>query len=227
MILNKGLDGLLELLDRVVIASLDLLLAELGEPALHLIDPRTVGWSEMQVVAGPFGQPVAHQCRLVGGIVIQHDMDLLAVRHSGVDLVQKVAKLYGAVSTVALGEHVASGHLQSREERGRAMAHVIMSTPLNLPRTHGQERLAALKGLNLTLLVDAEHHSINGRLHVKAHDGPNLFDELGILRERETLAAMGLQAEGPPNATDARLAHPQPQGQPPGAPMGGVLRHTL
>ena len=55
MILNKGLDGLLELLDRVVIASLDLLLAELSEPALHLIDPRTVGWSEMQVVAGPFG----------------------------------------------------------------------------------------------------------------------------------------------------------------------------
>ena len=61
------------------------------------------------------------------------------------------------------------------------MAHVIMSAPLNLSRAHGQERLAALKSLNLTLLVDAEHHGVDRRLHVKAHDVTNLFDELGIL----------------------------------------------
>ena len=68
MIFNKGFDRLLELLDRVMIASLDLLLAELGEPALHLIDPRTVGWGEVQVVAGPFGQPIAHERRLMGDL---------------------------------------------------------------------------------------------------------------------------------------------------------------
>ena len=50
MILNKVFDGLLELLDRVMIASLDLLLTELGKPALDLIDPRTVGWGKVQVV---------------------------------------------------------------------------------------------------------------------------------------------------------------------------------
>ena len=84
-----------------------------------------------------------------------------------------------------------------------------------------------MKSLNLTLLVDAEHHGVDRRLHVKAHDVANFFAELGILRERETLAAMGLQAEGPPDATDARLAHPQLLGQPPGAPMGGVLRDAF
>lgn len=52
-----------------------------------------------------------------------------------------------------------------------------------------------MKSLNLTLLVDAEHYGVDRRLHVKAHDVANLFDELGILRERETLAAMGLQAK--------------------------------
>jgi hypothetical protein len=78
-----------------------------------------------------------------------------------------------------------------------------MSAPLNLPRAHGQERLAALKGLNLALLVNAEHHRVERRFCVKAHKVTNLFDELGILRERETLAAMGLQAESPPNAADA------------------------
>ena len=56
MFLHKGFDGLLELLDRVMIASLDLLLTELGKPALDLIDPRTVGWGKVQVVAGPFSQ---------------------------------------------------------------------------------------------------------------------------------------------------------------------------
>ena len=52
MILNKVFDGLLELLDRVMIASLDLLLTELGKPALDLIDPRTVGWGKVQVERG-------------------------------------------------------------------------------------------------------------------------------------------------------------------------------
>jgi hypothetical protein len=186
-----------------MIASLDLLLTKMSETAFHLIDPRTVGGCEVQVVARALGQPFAHECRLVGGIVIQDDMDLLIFGHSGIDLVQKVAKFHRAVSAIALGEHVTGGHLQSREERRRAMAHVIMSAPLNLPRAHGQERLAALKGLNLTLLVDAEHHRVERRFHVKAHKLTNLFDELGILRERETLAAMGLQAESPPNAADA------------------------
>jgi hypothetical protein len=39
------------LLDRVMIASLDLLSTELGKPALDLIDQRTVGWGKVQVVA--------------------------------------------------------------------------------------------------------------------------------------------------------------------------------
>ena len=138
MFLNKGFDGLLELFDRVMIASLDLLLTELGKPALDLIDPRTVGGSKVQVVARPFGQPATHERCLVGGVVIQHEMNLSVFRHNGIDLVQKVAELHRAVSAIALGEHIASGHLQSRKERGRAVAHVIMSASLNLSRAHGQ-----------------------------------------------------------------------------------------
>src|SRR6478672_10129559 len=94
MILNKVFDGLLELLDRVMIASLDLLLTELGKRALDLIDPRTVGWGKVQVVARPFGQPATHERCLVGGVVIQDNMDLLVFRHSGIDLVQKVAEFH-------------------------------------------------------------------------------------------------------------------------------------
>ena len=74
----------------------------------------------------------------MGGVVIQDNMDLLVFRHSGIDLVQKVAEFHSAVPAIALGEHIASGHLQSREERGRAVAHVIMSASLNLSRAHGQ-----------------------------------------------------------------------------------------
>ena len=84
MILNKVFDGLLELLDRVMIASLDLLLTKLGKPALDVIDPRTVGWGKVQVVARPFGQPATHERGLVGGVVIQDNMDLLVFRRSGV-----------------------------------------------------------------------------------------------------------------------------------------------
>ena len=86
MFLHKGFDGLL---DRVMIASLDLLLTELGKPALDLIDPRTVGWGKVQVVARPFGQPATHERGLVGGVVIQDDMNLSVFRPNGIDLVQK------------------------------------------------------------------------------------------------------------------------------------------
>ena len=48
MFLHKGFDGFLELLDRVMIASLDLLLTKLGKPELDLIDPRIVGWGKVQ-----------------------------------------------------------------------------------------------------------------------------------------------------------------------------------
>ena len=82
MCLNKCFDGLLELFDRVMIASLDLLLTKLGKPAFDLIDPRTVGWCKVQVVALPFCQPVTFQRRLVGGVVIEDDMDLSLLRHA-------------------------------------------------------------------------------------------------------------------------------------------------
>ena len=58
MFLNKGFDGLLKLFDRVMIASLDLLLTELGKPALYLIDPRTMGWGKPAASAGAKVRPI-------------------------------------------------------------------------------------------------------------------------------------------------------------------------
>lgn len=58
-----------------------------------------------------------------------------------------------------------------------------------------------MKSLNLTLLVDAEHHGVDRRLQVKTHDVANFFAELGIRRERETLAAMDCR----PKACQMRL----------------------
>jgi hypothetical protein len=42
MILKKGFDGLLELLNRMMVVSLDLLLTELAKPAFDLVDPQTL-----------------------------------------------------------------------------------------------------------------------------------------------------------------------------------------
>ena len=108
MFLNKCFDGLLELFDRVMIASLNLLLSELGKPALDLIDPGTVGWCKVQVVAGPFCQPATHERRLVCGVVIEDDMDLLVFRHSCIDLVQKVA----AIPQSGVGDSTWLAHCQ-------------------------------------------------------------------------------------------------------------------
>ena len=67
-----------------------------------------------------------------------------------------------------------------------------------------QSRLRALQGLNLTLLVDAKHQRLVGRVHVEADDIGEFFDEPPIPRNLERLDAMGLETVGVPDALDAR-----------------------
>jgi hypothetical protein len=67
MILNKGFDGLLELLDRMMVASLDLLLTELGKPAFDLVQPRTILVLDRDGIGFRMVPIVTHRLRLVNG----------------------------------------------------------------------------------------------------------------------------------------------------------------
>jgi hypothetical protein len=55
-----------------------------------------------------------------------------------------------------------------------------VSAPLGLSRAHWKERLGAIEGLNLRLLVHAQNHGFLGRIEVKPHDVADLLD-FGLL----------------------------------------------
>jgi hypothetical protein len=57
------------------------------------------------------------------------------------------------------------------------VANIIVAAPLDLSEAHGQKRLAPVKRLDLTLLVNAKHDSAFGRRNVETNDVAHLLDK--------------------------------------------------
>jgi hypothetical protein len=102
-----------------------------------------------------FGQPIADQRRLVGGVVVPDEMDLEALGDIGLDLVEELAELGRPMTAVAFSDHMAGGNVEGGKQRGCAMPFVVVAAPGNLAGQHG---LAAVQRLNLAFLVDAKHN---------------------------------------------------------------------
>ena len=133
-----------------------LLFGEQPKPALHQVQPGGAGGREVDMEAGPFGEPVPDQRRLVGGVVVRNQVHVQPGGHLGLDGIEELAELHGPVAAVALANHLAGPGVQSGEEGRGAVAHVIMGAPLHLARAQGQQRPGAVQGLNLGLLVHAQ-----------------------------------------------------------------------
>ena len=84
-----------------------------------------------------------------------------------------------------------------------------MGSPFRDAWQHRQDRLGAVEGLDLALLVDTEHQRAIRRRHVKADNVADLVDEVRITGEFEGLGPVRLQAEGAPDAPDRRVRQPR------------------
>ena len=112
------------------------------------------------------------------------------------------------------------------------MARIVMAAPLDLARSHRQQRLGAVKRLNLRLLVHAQDQGVHGWRQIEADNVAHLFDEERIRRQLErrnlyVFWAMGLKAKSPPDPMDRRrgIAHGPGHGVP--RPMGRPERQGL
>ena len=90
------------------------------------------------MIMRPPRQPRLDQFGFVGGVVIHDDMDIEIGGHAGVDFLQKRQKFLGSVALVTLADDKAGGNIQGREQRGRSMANVIMSTLKTNARLGGE-----------------------------------------------------------------------------------------
>ena len=119
-------------------AALDLLVGEESKPAFYLIEPGGAGRGEVEVIARVAGEPRFDGWRFVGGVIVEHQMDIEIGRHGLLDLREEVAEFDRTVTLVAAANDPAGGNVQGGEQRGRAMPRVIMAAPLGLPRPHRQ-----------------------------------------------------------------------------------------
>ena len=125
-------DGCLEGGEAAVNAASDLPRRQHGEEALDLVQPRRAGRGEVDVPARPSHQPIADQRRLVSGVVVHDEMHVEIARYVGLDRVEELAELGGAVAWIAFADHPTGGNVEGGEERGGAVAGVVVATPRRL-----------------------------------------------------------------------------------------------
>ena len=159
------------------------------------------------------GQPTLHCLGLVGGVVVEDQVQVEVGRGLLVDQPQEADELGGAMAEHALADHRARLHVEGCEQRRRAMALVVVRHGRAPTALHRQPRLGAVERLDLALLVHREHQRVLGRVHVEPDDVADLLDELRVVRKLEGLDPVRLQAVLAPDAVNggrrqaARLGH--------------------
>jgi hypothetical protein len=170
--------------------------------ALHLVEPGGVGGCVVDVEAGPLGQPGTNFDVLVGAVVVDDQVDVEILRDGLLDLAEEAEELLVPVARPALGQHLPRGHVERREQGCGAVTDGVVGDALDLPQTHGQQRLTPVQSLDLRLLIDAEDDRLVGRVEVEADEVPNFFHENRI---RRVLIAVRLPRSGGPSAGGAEL----------------------
>ena len=91
----------------------------------------------MQVDTGVLLQPGAHLGMVMGGVVVQHEVQLTPGIGAG-DLLTEHQELGVAMSIEAAVGDLAGGDLQSGEQRRRTMPDVVVGAALGAARTQRQ-----------------------------------------------------------------------------------------
>ena len=143
------------------------------------------------------GQPSPHLGVLVGGIVVEDDVDHLAGRHGALDAIEEADELLMPVPLHASADDRAVEHVERCERRGRAVAFVVVGHGATAAWLDRQARLGAVERLNLALLVDRQHHGMGRRIDIQADDVLDLGRKMRIGRELEVADLMWVAARGP------------------------------
>ncbi len=121
-------------------------------------------WKVKRLVACEPGQ---HLGVFVGGVVVEDDVDGLALWHLGLDGIQEPDEFLMAMALHAAADDLAFEHVEGGKERCGAVAFVVVRHGSGAALLHRQARLGAVQRLDLALLVDREHDGVLGRIDVE------------------------------------------------------------
>ena len=114
--------------------------------------------------------------------------------------------------------------VEGGEQRGGAVALVVVRHRPGAARLHRQSRLGAVERLDLALLVDREDDGVGGRIDVEADDVLELLGELRVVRQLERADAMRRELVGLEDALHRAQAHAGRLRQHPAGPVGCFAR---
>ena len=86
-----------------------------------------------------------------------------------------------AMALHAAADHLAFEDIEGSEQRGRAVAFVIVGHGSEPPFLHWQSWLGTVERLDLALLVDRQHDGVGGWIDVEPDDVTQLGGELWVL----------------------------------------------
>lgn len=155
----------------------------------------------MDVDAGDGGKPVADLASFVGGVVVYHQVQFLVGVGAG-EVFDEAQELLVAVTVLAQAGDLAGRDFKGGEKRRGAVADVVMGAPFGSAGLHWQHRLGAAEGLDLGLLVDAQHDGVLGRVEAEPNHVGQLGDQFGVGGELEDLGAYGLDSSLPQRFSD-------------------------
>ena len=151
-------------------------------------------------------------------------MDLQPVGDLAVDGVEELEELGVAVPRQALADHRAGQHVQGGEQRRGAVALVVMGHRARPSGHHRQRRLGAVQGLDLGLLVHAQHDRLLRRVQIQTDHVDELVVELRIVGHLERLDPMRRQTQIRPNPLHRSRTDSHLLGHRPARPVRGTRR---
>ena len=126
------------------------------------------------------------------------------------DGVEEADELLVPMPLHAAADNAAFQHVEGGEQRGGAVALVVVGQGAAAPALERQARLGAVERLDLALLIHRKHHGMGRRIDVEADNVARLGREVGIVGQLELADTVRLQPVRTPDAlhrTDADADH--------------------
>ena len=130
-------------------------------------------------------------------------------------MLEEGQELLVAVLLLAQPGHFPGRDLERGEQRGGAVADVVVSALLVVPWLHRQRLLGPVQRLDLRLLVHTQHDCVLRRVQVEPDDVGDLGDQVGVSGELERVGLPRLNPVLFPHLRDRGMVNAQPWGQQP------------
>jgi len=136
-------------------------------------------------------KPFADLGMPVRGIVVDDRVDRLSLGNVRVNLIEEADEFLMPMALHVAADNGAVENIERGEQRGRAVALVIVRHRSGATRLHRQSRLGAIESLDLALLVDREDDGVGGRVDIETDHIPELVGELGSFDSLNVLIRCG------------------------------------